>query len=321
MSDTAARLLALLSLLQTPREWPGSELARRLEVSPRTVRRDVERLRDLGYPVEASMGAEGGYRLVAGSALPPLLLDDEEAVAIAVGLRTAAGNAVQGIEEASVRALTKLERVLPSRLRYRVGALNAATVPLLTGERAAVDPERLTLLAAAVTNRERLRFGYFDGEGAESKRLVEPHRLVSSGRRWYLVAFDVERDDWRIFRVDRIAEPHPTGARSTPRELPEQDPAAFVISKMYSLVPTYRAVVTLHLPADKVPEHLAGGDSTVEPVDELRSRVRTNADTLEWLAFRLATLGCEFDVHEPPELVDYLRDLAGRVGRGVAENR
>jgi predicted DNA-binding transcriptional regulator YafY len=310
---SAARLLALLSLLQTPREWPGSELARRLEVSSRTVRRDVERLRDLGYPVEATMGAEGGYRLVAGAAMPPLLLDDEEAVAIAVGLRAAAGQAVEGIEEAAVRALTKLERVLPSRLRYRVGALGSATVSLVTGDQPAVDPSQLTGIAAAVTNRERLRFVYRDGDSAESRRHVEPYRLVSAGRRWYLVAFDLDRDDWRVFRVDRVANAQPTAARYQPRELPESDPAAFVASKLYSLVPTYEAVVVVDLPAAQVPPHLGA----VEPVDDHRSRVRTAADTLEWLAFRFATAGCEFTVEEPPELVDYLRKLGRRVDRAT----
>jgi predicted DNA-binding transcriptional regulator YafY len=310
---SAARLLALLSLLQTPREWPGSELARRLEVSPRTVRRDVEQLRELGYPVDATMGAEGGYRLVAGAALPPLLLDDEEAVAIAVGLRAAAGQAIDGIEDAAVRALTKLERVLPSRLRYRVGALSTATVSLVTGEQPAVDPSQLTGIAGAVTNRERLRFAYRDAEGGESKRHVEPYRLVSAGRRWYLVAFDLDRDDWRVFRVDRIGNALATGARYQLRELPDGDPVSFVTSKLYSTMPTYEAVVVVDLPAAKVPPHLG----TVEAVDEHRSRVRAGADTLEWLAFRFATAGCEFTVEEPAELVDYLRKLGGRVERAT----
>ncbi|GAB1516833.1 helix-turn-helix transcriptional regulator [Actinophytocola sp. KF-1] len=310
---SAARLLALLSLLQTPREWPGSELARRLEVSPRTVRRDVERLRDLGYPVEATMGAEGGYRLVAGSAIPPLLLDDDEAVAMAVGLRAAAGQAVQGIEEAAVRALTKLERVLPSRLRYRVGALSSATVPLVTGVQDTVDPGQLTGLAGAITNTERLRFVYRDGADAETRRHVEPYRLVAAGRRWYLAAFDLDRDDWRLFRVDRIANAQATGARYRPRELPEGDPAAFTTSRLYSLAPTYEAVVVVDLPADRVPPHLGA----VEPVDDHRSRVRAGADTLEWLAFRFATAGCEFTVEEPPELIDYLGRMAGRVARAT----
>jgi len=224
MTDTPARLLKLLSLLQTPREWPGGELAGRLRVSPRTIRRDVERLRDLGYPVRATKGAVGGYRLVAGAARPPLLFDDEETVAIAVGLRAAAGQAVQGIEEASLRALAKLEQVLPSRLRYRVGSLTAATVPMFYEGGPTVDPQDLTVLAAAVAGGERLRFRYRAGDGAESRRLVEPYRLVATGRRWYLVGHDCDRDDWRIFRVDRIGEPLPTGARTTPRELPGGDP-------------------------------------------------------------------------------------------------
>jgi predicted DNA-binding transcriptional regulator YafY len=317
MSDPAGRLLALLSLLQTPREWPGSELSRRLEVSPRTVRRDVERLRELGYPVHATRGADGGYRLTAGAAMPPLLLDDEEAVAIAVGLRASAGQAVAGIEEAAVRALTKLEQVLPSRLRYRVGALGMATVPVTIGQpvdQPTVDPAHLTLLAAAIANRERVRFTYRTVEGTEGRRSVEPHRLVSAVRRWYLVGFDIDRDDWRIYRVDRIGEPAATGARIVPRELPERDPAAFVTSKLYSTVPTYAAVATLDLPA--APRHL-GGEST--PLSDGRCRWEAPADTLEWLAFRLLTLGCEFEVHEPPELVDHLRAVAGRAGRAAGE--
>ncbi|MCL2729080.1 MAG: YafY family transcriptional regulator, partial [Actinomycetia bacterium] len=216
MMDTPARLLNLLSLLQTPREWPGTELAERLEVSTRTIRRDVDRLRALGYPVEATMGSIGGYRLVAGTALPPLLLDDEEAVAIAVGLRAAAGSAVDGIEEASLRALTKLEQVLPSRLRYRVGALGSAVVSM-TGGGPRVDPAALTVLAGAIANHERVRFAYRAGDGAESRRHAEPQRLVASGRRWYLVAWDLDRDDWRMFRVDRLSDVTATGARAAPR--------------------------------------------------------------------------------------------------------
>jgi predicted DNA-binding transcriptional regulator YafY len=311
MSDPAGRLLALLSLLQTPREWPGSELARRLEVSPRTVRRDVDRLRELGYPVHATKGADGGYRLTAGAAMPPLLLDDDEAVAIAVGLRASAGQAVAGIEEASVRALTKLEQVLPSRLRHRVRTLGAATVPLPV-DQPTVEPAHLTLLAAAVVNRERVRFTYVTGDGAEGRRVVEPYRLVSAGRRWYLVGFDTGRNDWRIYRMDRLSEPFATGARFTPRELPERDPGAFVTAKLYSSAPTYRTVATLDLPT--APAHL-GGEST--PLGDGRCRWESAADTVEWLAFRLLTLDCEFEVHEPPELVDHLRTVAGRARRAA----
>ncbi|GHH68976.1 transcriptional regulator [Kitasatospora indigofera] len=317
MTDTPARLLNLLSLLQTPREWPGSELAERLEVSPRTIRRDIERLRDLGYPVQATMGAVGGYRLVAGTAMPPLLLDDEEAVAIAVGLRAAAGHAVGGIEEASVRALAKLVQVLPSRLRHRVSTLNEATVPLLRGDGPTVDPEDLTLLAAAISNRERLRFGYRAVDGAESKRLVEPHRLVPAGRRWYLVAYDNGRDDWRIFRVDRITEPFATGVRTPPRELPAEDAAAYVAAKFSRLTPSFRAVATVHAPAEEVLRRFPRADEVL-PLDERSCRLQSREDSLEWLAMRLLMLGCEFEVHEPPELAGHLRALGARATRATA---
>jgi predicted DNA-binding transcriptional regulator YafY len=319
MTDTPARLLALLSLLQTSREWPGSELAERLSVSPRTIRRDIDRLRELGYPVEATMGAIGGYRLVAGQAMPPLLLDDEEAVAIAVGLRTAAGHAVDGIEEASVRALAKLLQVLPSRLRHRVSALNSATEPLLSGDGPSIDPEELALMAVAVAQHERLRFHYRAADGSETRRLVEPHRLVSTKRRWYLVAWDNDRDDWRIFRADRIRKPLLTGARTTPRELPAKDAAAYVASKLFERSPTYRAVVTLQAPVDEVRRRMGGARADLEPVDEHTCRLRTRADSLEWIAFRLAMLGCDFEVHEPPELAAYLRDMGERVIRGAGE--
>ncbi|MEU7159008.1 helix-turn-helix transcriptional regulator [Streptomyces chrestomyceticus] len=319
MSETSARLLNLLSLLQTPREWPGSELADRLRVTTRTIRRDIERLRDLGYPVHATMGAEGGYRLAAGTAMPPLLLDDEEAVAIAVGLRSAAGHTVDGIEEASVRALAKLEQVLPSRLRRRVGALGTATVPMPAGDGPTVDPAHLTALAAAVANRERLRFTYRAGDGVRSKRLVEPHRLVSAGRRWYLVAYDNEREDWRIFRVDRLSEPYPTGVRTPPRELPAQDAAAFVTERMQGLAPGCAAVVTVQASAAEVCKRLGRAVAAVEPLGEGVCRVRTRPDCLEWTAVRLATLGSEFTVHEPPELAEHLRRLGGRALRAAAE--
>ncbi|WP_371480600.1 helix-turn-helix transcriptional regulator [Kitasatospora sp. NBC_00315] len=317
MTDTPARLLTLLSLLQTPREWPGSELAERLEVSPRTIRRDIERLRDLGYPVRATMGSVGGYRLVAGTAMPPLLLDDEEAVAIAVGLRAAAGHAVDGIEEASVRALAKLVQVLPSRLRHRVSVLNDATVPLMRGDGPTVDPEELTLLAAAITNRERLRFGYRAVDGAESRRLVEPHRLVATGSRWYLVAFDNDRDDWRIFRVDRISRPLATGVRAPARELPAEDAAAYVAAKFSRISATHRVVATVRSPAEEVSRRFPGAEAVV-PLDEHSCRLHSRAEALEWLAMRLVLMGCEFEVHEPPELTDYLRALGARATRATA---
>lgn len=311
MMDTSGRLLKLLSLLQTPRDWSGTELAGRLEVSTRTIRRDVDRLRELGYPVEATMGNAGGYRLVAGTALPPLLLDDEEAVAAAVGLRAAAGSAVDGIEDASVRALTKLEQVLPSRLRYRVGALGSAVVTT-AGEGPRVDPTVLTVLAGAIANRERVRFAYRAGDGAETRRHAEPQRLVATGRRWYLVAWDLERDDWRMFRVDRLTDASATGARAAPRELPAADAAAFVQAKLRGLRPSAAAVVDFDAPADLLRARLGEVQGEVEPLPDGTSRWRVDADRLDWMAVRLLILDLPFRVRSPPALIEQLRTFAAR---------
>src|SRR5205823_11600245 len=227
MSETSSRLLELLSLLQGRRDWPGAELAERLEVSGRTIRRDMERLRGLGYPVESLTGPAGGYRLRAGTAMPPLLLDDDEAIAIAVGLRTAARASVSGIEETSIRALVKLEQVLPAHLRRRVAALGWATVAApATGP--TVDPQHLTTIAAACRDSECLRFHYRSRDGAETRREVEPHSLVNLGRRWYLAGWDRGREDWRTFRLDRLSRPAATGVRFAPRKLPAKDVAAYV---------------------------------------------------------------------------------------------
>jgi predicted DNA-binding transcriptional regulator YafY len=317
MRDTPARLLRLLSLLQTPREWPGSELAERLEVTPRTVRRDIDRLRELGYPVRASLGTQGGYRLVAGKAMPPLLLDDEEAVAIAVGLRTAARQPVAGIAEASLRALAKLQQVLPPRLGRHVSTLTAATVSSPAAAVPLVDPTQLIVLAAAASAHERVRFDYRDGNGAVSRRLVEPHRLVLVDRRWYVVAHDNQREDWRTFRVDRIEHAQTTGVRVPPRELPADDASAFVTNQFHGLVPVFRAVATLTLPAKQAAARLGDYVGELEPLDDASCRWHSPADTVDWLAFRLALLGCDFTVHEPTELIEHLRLLAARITRAV----
>jgi predicted DNA-binding transcriptional regulator YafY len=319
MSDTPARLLALLSLLQTPREWPGSELAQRLGVTPRTVRRDVDRLRELGYPVEATLGAAGGYRLGAGAALPPLLLDDDEAVAIAVGLRAAAGSAVAGIEEASVRALGKLEQVLPSRLRYRVRTLGAATLPVGVGG-PAVDPEVLTALAAAVANRELVRFRNTSGDATESARRVEPLRLVPHGRRWYLVAWDIDHTGWRTFRVDRITRVQPTGVRiRAERALPAEDAAAYVAGRRTDWgTPELHVVVSFDAPVSAVAGRLGDEPGQVVAVDEAHCRLDARRDdSMDWLAARLVTLGCPFTVESPPALTTAVRALAERAAAAV----
>lgn len=313
-TDTPARLLQLLSLLQTPREWPGGELADRLGVSRRTVRRDIERLRDLGYPVQASMGADGGYRLVAGKAMPPLVLDDEEAVAIAVGLRAGAGHALEGVDEASVRALAKLEQVLPGRLRHRVSTLQAATTPLTSGDGATIAPETLTVMASAVAGNERLRFSYRAADGTESRRLTEPHRLVSTGRRWYLVAYDLDRADWRTFRVDRVGDPFATGARFAPRELPTGSAAEFLRRSMYRAQESYEAVVTFAAPPAKVTARLPHWVGAPEPLADGRCRLRATVnDPKDWLAVRLAMTGLPFTVEAPPELAEATRALGARL--------
>ncbi|HEX2514969.1 MAG TPA: YafY family protein [Chloroflexota bacterium] len=314
MLATSTRLLRLLSLFQARRDWPGAALADRLGVSARTVRRDVDRLRALGYPVQATMGTGGGYRLGAGAALPPLLLDDEEAVTLAVVLREAAGGAVSGREETALRALAKLEQVLPDRLRRRVDAVQAYTVPVpLPGP--AVEPELLAVIAGACRDRERLRFDYRDHDGAPSRRAVEPHRLVSWGRRWYLVGWDTGRGDWRTFRADRIALRLPIGPRFAPRDPPADDLAAYVARGVSAAGWALRARVTLHAPAETVAERLWPGYGVLEAVDERTSVLDVGADTTHVLAALLGVLDVEFDVHEPPELVERLRTLAGRYGR------
>ncbi|MFI1168657.1 helix-turn-helix transcriptional regulator [Streptomyces sp. NPDC020801] len=317
-TDTPARLLQLLSLLQTPREWPGAELAERLAVSRRTVRRDIDRLRELGYPVQATKGADGGYRLVAGKAMPPLVLDDEEAVAIAVGLRAGAGHAIEGVDEASVRALAKLEQVLPARLRHRVATLQAATTPLTSGDGASVAPETLTVMASAVAGRERLRFAYRAGDGTATRRVTEPYRLVSTGRRWYLVAYDLDRADWRTFRVDRVSEPFATGARFAPRELPTGSAAEYLRQSMYRRQETYTFTVTFTEPAEVVADRLPAWLGAPEPLAEGGCRLRaTTGDRVDWLAVRLAMLGCEFTVQQPAELADCARELGARLTRSA----
>lgn len=318
MLETSARLLRLLSLLQTPRDWTGSELAERLEVSTRTVRNDVERLRSLGYPVHGTRGAVGGYRLGAGAALPPLLLDDEEAVAVTVGLRTAAGGAIAGIEETSLRALAKLEQVLPPRLRRRVNAIATYSVSV-PGDGAAprIDATVLTVLAAACRDHEGLRFDYRDHSGSGTVRNVEPHRLVNWGRRWYLVAWDTDRRGWRTFRVDRIDLRTPNGPRFTERALPEADVAAYVSRRVSAAAWRYRARVTVHAPAEAVADRINPAVGTVEAVDEHTCILDTGADDLDTFAVYLGMLGFDFTVTEPVELVDHLRELADRYRRAT----
>jgi predicted DNA-binding transcriptional regulator YafY len=316
MLETSARLLGLLSLLQSRRVWTGPELADRLEVGVRTIRRDVERLRQLGYPVHAAPGVAGGYRLGAGAELPPLLLDDDEAVAVAVGLRTAAGGTVAGIEETSVRALAKLEQVLPSHLRRRVNALQAFTVPA-PGSGPTVDADALATIASACRDHEGLRFPYRSHDGAMTRRSVEPHRLVHLGRRWYLLAFDLDRDEWRTFRVDRIEAPLSPGARFAPRRLPDDDVAAYVSRAMSSARDRYQARVILHAPIESLARRVPPSYGSLERIDEHSCMLHTGSDWLGGLAIYVAELGVDFTVVEPPEFAERVRELAGRFARAA----
>ncbi|HEX6115826.1 MAG TPA: YafY family protein, partial [Solirubrobacterales bacterium] len=293
MTETSSRLLELLSLLQARRDWQGFELADRLAVSGRTVRRDVERLRRLGYPVESLTGPAGGYRLRAGTAMPPLLLDDEEAVAIAVGLRTAARASITGIEETALRALVKLEQVLPARLRRRVKALGDVTV-MPPGGGPTIDPQQLTVIAAACRESECVRFAYRSRDGAESRREVECHSVVNQGRRWYLVAWDRGREDWRTFRVDRMERPAATGVRFQPRKLPAKDPVAYVEQSLSAAPSRFEARITLHAPAAEIESSVPSYWGTVEPIDERSCEFRTGDDELSWLAMRITMIGVEF---------------------------
>jgi predicted DNA-binding transcriptional regulator YafY len=313
---TSARLLKLLSLLQSRRSWTGPELAERLEVGVRTVRRDVGRLRGLGYPVHAAPGVAGGYRLGAGAELPPLLLDDEEAVAVAVSLRTAAGGTVAGIEETSLRALAKLEQLLPSRLRRRVSALQTYTVSL-PGSPPAADANVLATIAASCRDRERLRFRYHSYDRTTSRRRVEPYRLVNLGRRWYLVAWDVDREDWRTFRVDRIEPRLSTDRRFTPRKLPQRDIGAYVAAAVSAARDRYQAEVILRAPLAEVAKRVPPSHGTLEEIDEHTCVLRTGAHWLGGLAVYVAMIGVDFEIVEPPELVEHVRVLSERFRRAA----
>ncbi|MGW8885504.1 helix-turn-helix transcriptional regulator [Streptomyces sp. NPDC055749] len=318
MLETSARLLRLLSLLQAHRDWSGADLAGRLGVTPRTVRRDVDKLRELGYPVHASPGTGGGYQLGAGAELPPLLLDDEEAVAVAVGLRTSAGQGVEGIGETSVRALAKLEQVLPNRLRRRVSALGAFTVPLLRGPDAStVDPGVLTELAGACRDSERLRFEYRDHGGSVSRRTVEPHRLVCTERRWYLVGWDVDRTDWRTFRADRITLTPPHGPRFEPRAAPAEDLAAYVSKGVSSTAYAVEAVIRLKVPLARAAERISPSAGVLEAVDEHSSLLRTGAASLDVMVIHVMLMGFDFEVVEPQELTDAIRTARDRLSRAL----
>ena len=314
MSDPSARTLRLLSLLQARRHWSGADLAARLGVSVRTLRRDVDRLRGLGYPVDASRGADGGYALAPGAALPPLVLDDDEAVALAVGLQAAAAGPVAGMAETSVRVLAKLVQVMPRRLRGRVEALGAVTVPAGAapppGSADAVDPAVLTAVALACRDTERVTFGYASPDRGRTERTVEPHRLVALGRRWYLVGWDLDRGDWRVFRLDRLDTPRGTGAVFGPRRFPAEDAVAFVQAGLGAR-PGTPVSAAVRAPAEQVRARI-GRWATVTDDGPGRCSVRIEGDDLDWAVAALGLTGADYTVLSPPEVRDHLRVVAAR---------
>ncbi|MFI6797146.1 helix-turn-helix transcriptional regulator [Streptosporangium canum] len=314
MANTSSRTLRLLSLLQTHRHWPGLELAERLGVSERTLRRDVDRLRELGYPVGAARGTDGGYQLAPGAVLPPLLLDDEEAVALAVGIGDAAQSGIAGMQEASLRALTKVVRILPPRLRARVDALRAMTLSVAASG-PVVAAEVLTTVAQACRDQERLRFGYTARGSAPTDREVEPHRVVALGGRWYLVAYDLSRHDWRSFRLDRLIEPAATGTRFRPRPLPAEDAAAFVQAASDAPAP-YQVEALVHAPATRV-RQAVGQWGTVEPLDHDTCRLTMTSTSLDWPTQALGNVGAEFEVLGPPEFAAHVQEWGARFLRAT----
>jgi predicted DNA-binding transcriptional regulator YafY len=315
---THARLLGMLALLQSRPDWSGPELAERLHVTTRTIRNDVARLRELGYPVDAAPGVAGGYRLAAGSQMPPLLLDDEEVIAVAVGLRTAACTSIEGIEETALRAFAKLDQLLPTRLRKRVAALQSHVEPLhWRPPDATVDGESLAVFSVACRDHEQVRFDYADKEGAETRRLVEPFRLVPAGQRWYLVAWDVRREDWRTFRVDRASRPRLAGVRAPERELPAPDAPSFVRQAIARTETVHPTVIVFDAPVAEIMQRIPPDAGVFEVIDDHTSRFRGSSRDLVWLALQLARLGIAFTVDEPSELVDILRGIGQQATAAV----
>ena len=324
MANTSSRTLRLLSLLQTHRFWPGGELAGRLEVSERTLRRDIERLRELGYPVDSVRGVEGGYQLGAGAAMPPLTVEEDEAIAMVVALNGAAQLTSGTLSEASVSALSKVVQVLPPRLRRRAEALRAVTDDSPFSQAPTVRADVLAVVAQATRDTERLRFTYRarggQAAGSDLRRHVEPHRLVTVGRRWYLLGYDLDRQDWRSFRMDRLSEPEGTRARFRPREVPGGDAAAYVRNGLSRNEVRTTVRVLVHAPAAQV-EPRTGPWATLTPVDEHSCRVEMEALEPRWAIFGLGVIGAPFTIEEATpevraELADWSARFAAAVGAG-----
>jgi predicted DNA-binding transcriptional regulator YafY len=315
MSQTTNRVLQLLGLLQSRRVWSGEELSERLGVTTRSVRRDVERLRDLGYPVHASTGHGGGYQLGAGAALPPLLLDSDEAVAMAVCLRLAAGGSVAGVGEAALRALTKLDQVMPARLRSQVAAVHDATVTLTPEAESPVDPEILMTLARACRDREHVDTDYVDRAGTPSSRRLEPYQLVTTGRRWYLLAYDRDRQDWRSLRLDRMAQVRARGTTFTARDAP--DAAAYVRRAITTSPYRHVARVRYRAPKTVIAQYFSPTSVTIEDGGPDTCVVVAGADDPQTLVLYLAMPGIAFEVLEPAAVADGARAMSALLAAAV----
>lgn len=313
-TTTTSRVLALLNLLQTHRHWSGPELAERLDVTDRTLRRDIERLRELGYRVESVPGSGGGYRLEAGAALPPLLLTDDEAVTMAIGLRVAATQGLTDGEQTTLTALAKLEQVLPSALRQRVNAL-AGHVQPMQPQQSAVSPEILGQLALACRDQERIRFRYVAADGAETDRVVEPHFLVSGKRYWFLVCWDLQRDDWRTFRVDRLSRFFGTRLRFEPRELPAEDAAAFVTMALGSMHVAVSSTIVMKLPLDRMLEWFGPWSQGAVAIDDQTTSWPIGGRDLHEMFTALVWIpeGVSYTIEDNDEFADFVREIGARM--------
>ncbi len=312
MLSSSTRLLQLLALLQTRRHWLGSELAEQLDVHPRTLRRDIDRLRQLGYPVQASSGVAGGYAFRAGQALPPLLLDDDEALAVSIALRTATAGAVSGIEEPALRALVKLEQAMPARLRQQVDALRSTILPM---DRVGpvVDASLLATLASACRDQLRLGFSYEDGKGRATQRAVEPQGVVHTGMRWYLLAWDSHREDWRTFRIDRMVGKPDVGAHFPPRVSPDGGDLKAYVSRSLAVAPyAEQARIVLHVPLSEAVHRIPASVGVLKALDAQRCVLECGAHSLDTLVYWVVVLDLDFEVLAPQALRDRLRAFGER---------
>lgn len=315
MLSSSSRLLRLLALLQTRGHWAGAELAERLAIHPRTLRRDVDRLRQLGYPIQASSGVAGGYAFGPGHMLPPLLLDDDEALAVAIALRTAAAGRVGGIEETALRAVIKLEQVMPVRLRRRVHALRSAILPM-DSVGPIVDATMLATLACACRDQLRVSFTYTDTAGVRSTRSIEPQGVVHTGTRWYLVAWDPSRSDWRTFRIDRMAPPVAAGSHFPPRAAPGGGDLQAFVSRAVAVAPYPEQVrIVLHAPRKVMAQRIPPSAGVLEERGAQRCLLQCGAQALDPLVYWLLALDVDFEVLAPSSLKDRLRVAGERLAR------